>query len=112
MGLIRIFAPDGSEYNGMDEEAQRTVFGSIARGFLSSLMAQVAGEGQTIYGGNRNSSPLIAMMAALMGFNKSSEWEEEVPAKVQMSTNLVSEDEEPEEDEEEVEEIEEPDEED
>ena len=85
----------------MDEESQRTVFGSIARGFLSSLMAQVTGEGQTIYGGNRSPFPLRAMMAALMGFNKSSEWEDEVPAKVQMSTNLVSEDEEPEEEEEE-----------
>jgi hypothetical protein len=101
MALVRVFGPDGEEYKGMDEEAQRTVFGSIARGFLSSLMAQATGEGQTIYGGNRNSSPLIAMMAALMGFNKSSEWEEEVPAKSQVSTNLVSEDEDEEEDEEE-----------
>ena len=104
MALVRVFGPDGEEFTGMDEEAQRTVFGSIARGFLSSLMAQVAGEGRTIYGGNRSSSPMMAMMAALMGFNKSSEWEEEVPAKVQVSTNLVSEDED--EEEEEVEEIE------
>ena len=107
MKLIRVFGPSGEESNELDEETQRTVFGSIARGFLSSLMAR-----QTIYGGNRRLSPMMAMMAALMGFNKSSEWEEEVPAKAQVSTNLVSEDNEEQEDEEEVEEIEEPDEED